>query len=30
MIESTSSEVELQGVDPQIIELLIDYIYTAQ
>lgn len=30
MMESVSPEVELKGVDPEIIELLIDYIYTAE
>ncbi|XP_036002426.1 kelch-like protein 7 isoform X2 [Fundulus heteroclitus] len=30
MMESASDEVELRGVDPEIVELLMDYIYTAQ
>uniref|UniRef100_A0A3Q1ELZ6 Kelch-like family member 7 n=1 Tax=Acanthochromis polyacanthus TaxID=80966 RepID=A0A3Q1ELZ6_9TELE len=30
MMESESSEVELRSADPDTVELLIDYIYTAQ
>ncbi|XP_061765467.1 kelch-like protein 7 [Nerophis ophidion] len=30
MLESKSYEVELSSVDPEIIELLLEYIYTAE
>lgn len=30
MKESVSPEVELRGVEPEVLELLLEYIYTSQ